>query len=1179
MHDLDRIIEALSTRDLDTREFELCAVSFLGTVYDGLTSVPGGSDWGRDADIHMPKGTVPVRVIITSSRTLKGVQANLTRSLKSMDEHGVRVERVVLANRLDLGQLQQIKLEAKAAEWNVEVEAHFGREFFANRLRIDGGWRERLLGLSSHPITLSRLPAEIAESPWVHLPLTGRDQELDQLNLMVSEGDVIVTGRPGIGKSRLVSAMDGVLFVDHDVDPSSLAKDIRWLQPEYLAVDDAGQYLDLLRRLTTLRRSESDLAAYRIVAICWPDEEDAVRDRLQGAGQIDVDGLERPAVDEIIQAMGVRNSLGRSQILDQAEGRPGWAVALADMLLKTGTWQSIFDGKVILGQAARYLRRAGISAEAIGVLTALAALRFVTDDQVVKLARSLDISTSRVRLTLLGAARSGLVDVARGSTGSGASRTYTVRPPMLADVLVAEHAFRSDVPIVTLELLREEWPGREAQLAGSAIKAAQLGVSEAEPVARQFLQSVLESDQVSAAVRRELVREYADISASACQAVFGWIEGEFKTLSTNTGADLSRLEPLVGLAAHLVRRYSNAQAAILLLDAVQIDDRPSGRHPGHPLRAVQDLVQKFHPGLKPSETARRLIAAEAKRWIDARTTSPAAWVAYTAVCRELLSFKRDGSHLSPATGRELVLIETVLAPDEMQSVYDEVWLSIVERLRHAPAQARRGVVDVLAAWLRIGRGVDEPFGRPHAAESISRAAQLSRLFLEDLIPMTADAPGLQAALSDIARLNGIEVSLPPDELRDLFLADVAGTGRRRGALERRREEIGRLVATWSVEPPQIVLARLSWLQEQCELAGPRWPHRVRMAFCALAPHIEIGRLSDWIDGALNHGLFPDAAALLECAVQGGVLSTMTLQRCLFSPMARWPVINAILTCAEASADLVSCAIDALEASDYGILQTILFDDILQEGRRNAILASSDVNVRGAAALAMFETNLPGSEWLSGSIENSWLAAIEGIDLNALEPIREDVLHELAELLAMKRPETLYRLVDRQLRLLTQGVESWARHTLVDSLHALPAQMKTKLLQEFGDSSVRWLLLRRLPGNDVGWLESALDSELMTPEEALNCKDGLAGPEPSISDLARLLVPRGVSADIIACQAQWGVHYGEESDHLAALLEQFDHLARSVEPSVAAVGQAGVDIFKADHATALRKERRRRVMGL
>src|SRR5438045_9799930 len=52
MHELDRIDRALATKRLDADLFERCATDFLVEVYPGLSPIPGGTAWGRDADIH-----------------------------------------------------------------------------------------------------------------------------------------------------------------------------------------------------------------------------------------------------------------------------------------------------------------------------------------------------------------------------------------------------------------------------------------------------------------------------------------------------------------------------------------------------------------------------------------------------------------------------------------------------------------------------------------------------------------------------------------------------------------------------------------------------------------------------------------------------------------------------------------------------------------------------------------------------------------------------------------------------------------------------------------------------------------------------------------------------------------------------------------------------------------------
>ncbi|MDX8141636.1 hypothetical protein SK854_05905 [Lentzea sp. BCCO 10_0061] len=60
-------------------------------------------------------------------------------------------------------------------------------------------------------------------------------------------------------------------------------------------------------------------------------------------------------------------------------------------------------------------------------------------------------------------------------------------------------------------------------------------------------------------------------------------------------------------------------------------------------------------------------------------------------------------------------------------------------------------------------------------------------------------------------------------------------------------------------------------------------------------------------------------------------------------------------------------------------------------------------------------------------------------------------------------------------------------------HILPTELKTQMLMEHGNSSVRRALVRNLPGNDVAWLEAVLSDELMEPKEALERKNGLDGP--------------------------------------------------------------------------------------
>lgn len=226
MGELDRIELTLATRQLNPALFERCATDVLTDLYPGLSPVPEATDHGRDADIHVPGETVPTRVMITTARTPKGVQANMVKSLKSMTEHSVAYERIILANPAALNERQRASLRKKANEFNATITAFYDHGFFASRLRRDGAWRTALLGIPGNPISLTRIPADLAERPWSQLSPIGRDAELQMLNSLTC--DVVVAGPPGVGKTRLVAELADVVFVDPDfAETGSLADDLR----------------------------------------------------------------------------------------------------------------------------------------------------------------------------------------------------------------------------------------------------------------------------------------------------------------------------------------------------------------------------------------------------------------------------------------------------------------------------------------------------------------------------------------------------------------------------------------------------------------------------------------------------------------------------------------------------------------------------------------------------------------------------------------------------------------------------------------------------------------------------------------------------------------------------------------------------------------------------------------
>ena len=134
VHDLERIEHALASDDLDPTLFERCAQDLLTEVFPGLSPVPGGTDFGRDADVHGgDPSSLPPRLMVTKSRDYKGIRSNMVGGLESLKEHKIPFNHIVLANPGSLSGTNLEKLQKEAAGHGATVTDIFGRGFFASK--------------------------------------------------------------------------------------------------------------------------------------------------------------------------------------------------------------------------------------------------------------------------------------------------------------------------------------------------------------------------------------------------------------------------------------------------------------------------------------------------------------------------------------------------------------------------------------------------------------------------------------------------------------------------------------------------------------------------------------------------------------------------------------------------------------------------------------------------------------------------------------------------------------------------------------------------------------------------------------------------------------------------------------------------------------------------------------
>ncbi len=1173
---------------MDPVLFERCAQDLLTEIYPGLSPVPGGTDWGRDADIHHGGADPPLRLMVTKSRDLSSIRRNMLDGLESLERNSVPFERIVLANLGEITATHRRKLADEAAKHGARLDAVFDRGFFASRLRRDGEWRQRLLGLSGDPITVSRIPWWLAEKPWSRLPLVGRDAILARLE--ASDGDVIVVGMPGVGKTRLLVELEDVVFVDPDAADDRLADDIRWIDPRVVVVDDVARSPGRVSLIQRLRRQEEELREMRLVVVCWPDQVDAVRDLVPDADEVEVDLLERSDIGAIVEAMGVTGVAARQAILEQAEGRPGWAVALADLLQNSGGTE-IVTGRALLGQVDRYLRRSllgtaardalpsGSGNPARDVLGVIAALRGVDERDLLRLAAMMGVSRADVGRVVDLVAKGGFVDVQMSPGVGPGVRRYVVRPPMLAAAVATDHFLMGDVTLGDIDQLLTTWPERKVDVVVTVCIGAELGAERALAMVDELVDAVLTDTAHESEVRR-VYEHYLLIDARRAARVVGWLRNHFEGLRPQLlGGDrritISALEPLVELAGAAARHHLVREAVLLLLEMAVLDAGESNPGPGHPLRVLEDLCTRAHPDVLETGEHRALVVGALGEFLPAEPTAT-QWRVWAVVARAALDPRIEADYVVPEDPHSLAITKAVVGPESGRAIRERLWPPIRERLRPwAPTEVLAEFVGLVEMCLHVGEGHDRPFGHDHPAEAVAGAAAVGRAMFADLVELCHERPALAARLVDMAPDHdlGLPGSLVSSVGADPFFRPVGRSGGE--GVEALRAEIEAAVAGWTDEAPDSVVQRLVGLRDEARSAGITWPDRVGMACEVLGAAVD--EPAAWVDASLRHGLFPTAAPFVERLVRDGPPGTQSLlARCVDDASARQVALEAVLS-VSSDDELARFAVARLVPTDRDLLVWLMAQDRLSRGLQRRILRQAPPGVQGAFALVLTQQTNDPDRSIAAELLDDFLAAVEEIRPAELDRGADYHLGVLAEFLASRYPDTLETVVRRRLEEAGgRHLHDALGHDFWGKLHLLPAANKTSLLEAFPDPHVRGILFPYLIGPDADLLEELVDAGIITPRQALAARDpGAAVP---IDRLARMLVPRGVDPADLAATALWGTAWGELSERYERLVQEFSRYAESEDPNVAAVGRVGVEMFMQARDEARGRERQERIRG-
>lgn len=835
-----RIAQALEEKELDHKSFERCADTLLLPIYPGLTPIPGGTDFGRDADI--PAGAEMIRLLAT---TAKDVEGNLRGGLLRLEEAGLSHSQVIIATARVVSATRRRKLEVIAAEKGAALVNVHERSWLAGELYWHPDWRKELLGLSGEMSALVARPLDLFGSDADRLKLVGRDAEQRELK-EASGHDLVVTGAPGVGKTRILAELPGAVFVQA-ATPERLADDLRHDRPEVVVVDDAADRMDEIRLLQRVRKEEA--LQFSIVLVVWPDQVEAARRDLRSVERVITIGLlEMAEILEVIEELGVTSYLLQREIIEQAGGRPGWAIALTEMAL-AGNMGGVLSGRVLEEESFRYLSGLGETFEAQGLLGHVAALNGVGEEDLDRLAVSTGISRGKVGDMLGTAATRGLVTPRYGQ--------WTVGPDALRRGLVAKWFFAGPTK-ASWDALVQGWPERKQDLLASAVNVASAGSAPARKRVDQEFNSLLASADGWEVVR-PLLDDYALIDETAADLAVTHVLTHLRPAVSSAPGYPRDLAELLHLAA---ARYLSPKAIRGLLDLAEGDDRPLNSTPDHPLRQLQELATRIMPDIGIRFDDRISVASTAHQWIDDRP-NPSRWRVWSRLLADVVGPDLGGNWQQLGNAYGVTVSGGVLSCDLMRAVLERVWPQVVSRLEATPDEAVPPLLDTVLEWARVAAGHPGPFGAVVTTDMATCAREVGEKMLADFVPRCRRSAGLSLRFNHVAAALGTALALPIDP--EVAILSEPLTREWRDVQERNGRAIKDLVRSWAAEEPEEVMRRLAEHKRALSLAPNPAFDWIGMALYELAEIVDDP--TRWAEAVARVGLYPEGFHLLRAAAE------------------------------------------------------------------------------------------------------------------------------------------------------------------------------------------------------------------------------------------------------------------------------------------------------------------------
>ena len=414
------------------------------------------------------------------------------------------------------------------------------------------------------------------------LPLIGRENDLQWLQ--VSDGDCVLVGQPGSGKTFLLYkfAKQGKGLFVNNANLGRVTREYKRKKPKTIIIDDAQLHLDLIRGLINYRNKYS--AKFNIMASCWPSHEADILVALN-IPTTSAHYLNLLTLDQLVKITKEVGLLGPDgliqEIVEQSVGRPGLTVALTELCLKEGGVQDIVLGNALAGWVTTKLLPTTNSEHASAILASFA-LGGNAGMPLDAVANGLGLSLLEVQEVISNMVGGLLFDN---------TPNLVVYPPALRHSLVGDKFFRGAVSLPIEEFIKNA------------------------PSLHNVANTLMGARRRGANIPQELLVEQLE------QLNSGTLWEEFAYLGESEATWVLENKPqFLIVVARPALLYAPTKGIPLLLSAAIGDERELHSSTDHPVRIIQDWVLSAYPGKGQTTKRREILLDSIAAWMKGTET-------------------------------------------------------------------------------------------------------------------------------------------------------------------------------------------------------------------------------------------------------------------------------------------------------------------------------------------------------------------------------------------------------------------------------------------------------------------------------------------------------------------------------------------------------------------------------